>query len=106
MISYDVRICKFLAANVTGDIEYSHENFIVRSTIGHWYPVNRSGGVFHSVNVLGWMEDPFSKSKLQYSEVFRSNNIQSMNLCYQLGEFWLHSYIQLPHAQHITDINT
>ena len=22
-----------------------------------------------------------------------------MNLCYQLGEYWLHSYIQLPHAQ-------
>ena len=22
-----------------------------------------------------------------------------MNLCYQLGKFWLHSYIQLPHAQ-------
>ena len=60
------------------------------------------GGVFHlhySINVLGWMEDPFPKSKLQYNEVFRSNNIQLMNLCYQLGKFWLHSYIQLPHAQ-------
>ena len=45
------------------------------------------------------MEDPFTKSKLQYNEVFRSNNIQLMNLCYQLGKFWLHSYIQLPHAQ-------
>ena len=45
------------------------------------------------------MEDPFTKSKLQYSEVFRSNNIQLMNLCYQLGKFWSHSYIQLPHAQ-------
>ena len=45
------------------------------------------------------MEDPFTKSKLQYSKVFRSNNIQLMNLCYQLGKFWLHSYIQLPHAQ-------
>ena len=22
-----------------------------------------------------------------------------MNLCYQLGKYWLHSYIQLPHAQ-------
>ena len=22
-----------------------------------------------------------------------------MNLCYQLGKFWLHSYIQLPHAR-------
>ena len=31
--------------------------------------------------------------------MFRSNNIQLMNLCYQLGKFWLHSYIQLPHAQ-------
>ena len=41
MISNNVRIY------VTGDIEYSHENFIVRSTIGHWYPVNHSGGVFH-----------------------------------------------------------
>ena len=45
------------------------------------------------------MEDPFTKSKLQYSKVFRSNNIQLMNLCYQLGKFWLHSYIQLPHVQ-------
>ena len=45
------------------------------------------------------MEDPFKESKLQYSEVFRSNNNQLMNLCYQLGKFWLHSYIQLPHAQ-------
>ena len=44
------------------------------------------------------MEDFFTKSKLQYSEVFRSNNIQLMNLCYQLGNFWLLSYIQLPHA--------
>ena len=42
---------------------------------------------------------PFTKSKLQYSEEIRSNNIQLMNLCYQLGKFWLHSYIQLPHAQ-------
>ena len=25
-----------------------------------------------------------------------------MNLCYQLGKFWLHSYIQLPHAQSYT----
>ena len=102
MIDNNVRIFKFLDANVKGDIEYSHENFIVRSTIGHWYPVNHSGGVFHlhySVNVLGWMEDPFTKSKLQYNEVFRSNNIQLMNLCYQLGKLWLHSYVQLPHAQ-------
>ena len=102
MISNNVKIFKFLDANVKGDIEYSHENFIVRSTIGHWYPVNHSGGVFHlhySVNVLGWMEDPFTKSKLQHSEVFRSNNLQLMNLCYQLGKFWLHSYIQLRHAQ-------
>ena len=45
------------------------------------------------------MEDPFTKSKLQYNEVFRNNNIQLMNLCYQLGKYWLHSYIQLPHAQ-------
>ena len=59
------------------------------TTIGHWYPVDHSGGVFqlhYSVNVLGWMEDPFIKSKLQYNEVFRSNNIQLMNLCYQLGK--------------------
>ena len=102
LISNNVRIFKFLDANVKGDIEYSHANFIVRSTIGHWYPVDHSGDVFHlhySVNVLGWMEDPFAKSKLQYNEVFRSNNIQLMNLCYQLGKSWLHSYIQLPHAQ-------
>ena len=88
------RIFKLLAANVKGEIEYSHVNFIVRSTIGHWYSVNRSGGGFHlhySLNVLGWMEDPFTKSKLQYSEVFRSNNIQLMNLCYKLGKFSLHS---------------
>ena len=45
------------------------------------------------------MEDPFTKSKLQYNEVFRNNNIQLMNLCYQLGKYWLHSYIQLPQAQ-------
>ena len=45
------------------------------------------------------MEDPFTKSKLQYNEVFRSNNIQLMNLCYQLGKYWLNSYIQLPRAQ-------
>ena len=105
MISNNVRIFKFLDANVKGDIEYSHANFIVRSTIGHWHPVDHSGGVFHlhySVNVLGWMEDPFTKSKLQYNEVFRSNNIQLMNLWYQLGKFWLHSYIQLPHAQSYT----
>ena len=31
--------------------------------------------------------------------MFRSNNIQLMNLCYQLGKFSLHLYIQLPHAQ-------
>ena len=100
MISNKVRIFKFLNTNVKGDIEYSHTNFIVRSTIGHWYPIDHSGGVFHlhySVNVLGWME--FTKSKLLFNEVFRSNNIQLMNLCYQLGKFWLHSYIQLPHAQ-------
>ena len=47
MINKNVRIFKFLDANVKGDIEYSHENFIVRSTLGHWYPVNHSGGVFH-----------------------------------------------------------
>ena len=29
MISNNVRIFKFLDANVIGDIEYSHENFIV-----------------------------------------------------------------------------
>ena len=45
------------------------------------------------------MEHPFTKSKLQYNEKFRSNYIQLMNLCYQLGKFWLHSYIQLPHTQ-------
>ena len=102
MISNKERTFKFLNANVKKDVEYSHANFIVRSTIGHWYPVDNSGGVFHlhySVNVLGWMEDPFTKSKSQYNEVFRSNNIQLMNLCYQLGKFWLHSNIQLPHAQ-------
>ena len=96
MISKKVRIFKFLNANVKGDIEYSHANFIVRSTIGHWYPVVHSGSVFHlhySVNVLGWTEDPFIKSKLQHNEVFRSNNIQLMNLCYRLGIFWLHSHI-------------
>ena len=56
MISNNVRICKFIAANVTGNIEYSHENFKVRSTFGHWYPVNHSSGGFHlhySINVLG-----------------------------------------------------
>ena len=95
MISNNVRIY------VTGDIEYSHKNFIVRSTLGHWYPVNHSGGVFHlhySVNVLGWIEDPFTKSKFQYSEVFSSNNIQLMNLFSQLGKFWLPSYIQIGRA--------
>ena len=45
------------------------------------------------------MEDQSTKSKLQYNEVFCNNNIQLMNLCYQLGKYWLHSYIQLPHAQ-------
>ena len=94
MISNNVRIFKFLDAIVKGDIEYSRENFTVRSTVGHWYPIDHSGGVFHlhySINVLGWMEDPTTKSELQYSEVFRSNNIQLMNLYYQLGKFWLHS---------------
>ena len=38
-ISNNVRIFKLLAANVSGDIEYSHKNFIVRSTLGHWYTV-------------------------------------------------------------------
>ena len=47
MVSNNVRIFKFLNATVKGDVEYSHENFVVRSTIGHWYPVNNSGGVFH-----------------------------------------------------------
>ena len=45
----------------------------MRSTIGHWYPVDHSGGVLHlhySLNILGWMEDLFTKSKLQYNEVF------------------------------------
>ena len=77
MINNNVSIFKFLEANVKGDIKYSHENFIVRSR----YPVDHSGGVFHlhySVNVLGWLEDPFTKSKLQYNEVFLSNNIQLM----------------------------
>ena len=85
MIGNNVRIFKFLDVNITGDIEYGHENFIVRSTLGHWYPINRSSGVFHlhySINVLGWMEDPFTKSKLQYSEVLRNNNIRLMNFCY------------------------
>ena len=94
MISNNVRIFKFLDAIVKGDIEYSRENFTVRSIVGHWYPIDHSGGVFHlhySINVLGWMEDPTTKSELQYSEVFRSNNIQLMNLYYQLGKFWLHS---------------
>ena len=45
------------------------------------------------------MKDPFTKSKLPYNEVFRNNNIQLMNLCYQLGKYWLYSYVQLPHAQ-------
>ena len=45
------------------------------------------------------MEDPFTKSKLPYNEVFRNSNIQLMNLCYQLRKYWLHSYIQLPPAQ-------
>ena len=102
MITSNVMICNFLAANIEGEIEYSHQNFIIRSTLGHWYPVNRSGGVFHlhyTPKVLRWIEIFFTKSKLQYSEVFRSNNIQLMNSCYQLGKFWLHSYIQLPHAQ-------
>ena len=102
LISNKVRLFKFLNANVKGDIEYSHTNFIVRSTLGHWYPVDDSTGVYHlhySVNILGWMEDPFTKSKLPYNEVFRNNNIQLMNLCYQLGKYWLHSYVQLPHAQ-------
>ena len=75
---------------------------MTRSTLGHWYPVDDSGGVFHlhySFNVFGWMEDPFTKSELHYNEVFRNNKIQLMNLCYQLGKYWLHSYIQLPHAQ-------
>ena len=74
IISNNVRIFKFLDANVKGDIEYSHKFFIIRSTIGHWCPVNYSGGVFYlhySVNVLGSMEDPFTKSKLPYNEVFR-----------------------------------
>ena len=87
LISNKVRIFKFLNTNVKEDIEYSHTNFIVRFTIGHWYPVDHSGGVFHlhySVNVLGWIEDPFTKSKLQYNEVFRSNNIQLMNLYFHL----------------------
>ena len=78
MITSNVMICNFLAANIEGEIEYSHQKFIIRSTLGHWYPINRSGGVFHlhyTLNVLGWMEDPFTKSKLQYSEVFRCNNI-------------------------------
>ena len=69
MISNKVRILKLLLnGNAKGDIEYSHANFIVRSTIGHWYPVDHSGGYFHlhySINVLGWMEDPLTKSKLQ-----------------------------------------
>ena len=47
MISNNARICNFLAANITGEVENSHENFIVRSTLDHWYPVNRCGGVFH-----------------------------------------------------------
>ena len=47
LISNKVRIFKFLNANVKGDIEYSHTNFTVRSTLGHWYPVDDSGGVFH-----------------------------------------------------------
>ena len=38
-ISNNVRIFKLLAANVSGDIEYSHKNFIVWSTLGHWYTV-------------------------------------------------------------------
>ena len=59
MISNNVRIFKFLDANVTGDIECSQENFIVRTTIGHWYPVKHSG-LHYSVNVLGWMKDPFT----------------------------------------------
>ena len=35
MISNNVRICNFLAANVTGE-EYSHKNFIVQSTLGYF----------------------------------------------------------------------
>ena len=46
LISNKVRIFKFLNANLKGEIGYSHTNFIVRSTIGHWYPVDDSGGVF------------------------------------------------------------
>ena len=40
-------ICNFLAANVKGVIHYSHNNFILRQTLGHWYPSNSSGGVFY-----------------------------------------------------------
>ena len=34
MINNNVRILKFLDANVKGDIEHNHKNFIVQSTIG------------------------------------------------------------------------
>ena len=37
-------ICNFVSANVEGDINYSHHDFILRQT-GHWYPTNNSDGV-------------------------------------------------------------
>ena len=35
MITSNAMICNFLAACIEGDIEYSHQNFIIRSTLGH-----------------------------------------------------------------------
>lgn len=94
-------ICNFVSANVEGDINYSHHDFVLRQTLGHWYPTNNSDGVFcfkFTLNILGWIEDTDIKSKLECSDVLKSNNIQLLNLCYQLGEYLSHSYVQLPHA--------
>ena len=105
MITSNAMIRNYLAARIVGEIEYCHQNFIFRSTLGHWYPFNRSSDVFYlhyTLNVLGWIKDPFTKP----DEVFRSNNIQLINLSYQLGQFWLHSYIQLSHACRRWCLNT
>ena len=37
MLKSNAMICNFLAANIEGDIEYSHHHFILRSTLGRSY---------------------------------------------------------------------
>ena len=97
----DVIIHEFLEKNVVGKITYNSDQFLIRTSFG--YASTQGVCTYgHQLNILGWNklkiveEDP-------YSEVFRTNNHQLMNLMYTVARVWLGSYIQFPHSYSYSD---